>query len=80
MPTRPINLLTPLSLRTSFLFPIQSPIARREVIIGALWLLVPVIGWFMNMGHRIILFITCFMADPPGLLGNILSHCSITVS
>ncbi len=48
-----INLTTPLSLRSSFRFPVQSPQARREVLIGALWLLVPVVGWLLNMGHRI---------------------------
>lgn len=54
MPAAPIDLRTPLSLRTSFAFPIQSPIARREVLIGAAWLFVPGIGWLMNMGHRIV--------------------------
>lgn len=49
----PIDLRSPLSLRTSFMFPLQSPIARREVLIGALWLLVPGVGWLLNMGHRI---------------------------
>ena len=50
-----IDLSAPLSLRTSFLFPLQSPLARREVLIGALWLLVPGIGWILNMGHRVML-------------------------
>jgi hypothetical protein len=48
-----IDLTTPLRLRTAFRFPIQSAIARREVAIGALWLLVPIVGWILNMGHRI---------------------------
>jgi hypothetical protein len=48
-----IDLTTPLRLSTAFRFPLQSPIARREVLIGALWLFVPVIGWVLNMGHRI---------------------------
>ena len=51
----PVTLATPLSLRSSFRFPLQSPIARREVLIGGLWLLVPVIGWILNMGHRIMM-------------------------
>lgn len=42
-----------LSLGQAFVFPIQSKEARREILIGALWLLVPGIGWLMNMGHRI---------------------------
>lgn len=51
----PITLATPLSLRSSFGFPLQSPLARREVLIGALLLLIPVIGWILNMGHRIMM-------------------------
>lgn len=48
-----IDLSTPLRLSTAFRFPLQSRIARREVAIGALWLLVPIVGWILNMGHRI---------------------------
>lgn len=33
----------------------QNADARREVVIGALWLLVPVVGWILNMGHRIMM-------------------------
>lgn len=48
-----VTLRTPLSLSTSFRFPLQSPQARHEVLEGAAWLLLPGIGWLMNMGHRI---------------------------
>jgi hypothetical protein len=49
-----IDLATPLSLRTSFRFPLQNARARREVLIGALLLvLLPGVGWILNMGHRI---------------------------
>lgn len=48
-----INLRTPLSIRSSFVFPVQSAANRRDVVIGGLWLLVPVVGWLLNMGHRI---------------------------
>src|SRR5436190_1184935 len=48
-----VQLSTPLSLNSAFRFPLQSSLARREVIIGGLWLLVPVVGWLLNMGHRI---------------------------
>jgi len=48
-----IDLHTPLDLRTSFAFPLQSRESRREVVIGAALLLVPVVGWLLNMGHRI---------------------------
>ncbi|HEX2747767.1 MAG TPA: hypothetical protein VHM91_07205 [Verrucomicrobiales bacterium] len=50
-----INLATPLRLKSAFRFPLQSPVARAEVIEGALWLLLPVVGWIMNMGHRIVM-------------------------
>lgn len=42
-----------LSLRDAFRFPLQSGASRRDVVIGGLWLLVPVVGWLMNMGHRV---------------------------
>ena len=49
-----IDLHSPLSLRTSFVFPLQSDLARREVLWGALLLVIaPGFGWLLNMGHRI---------------------------
>ena len=48
-----ININTPLSFKTSLSFPLQSETHRREVLTGGLWLLVPFIGWLLNMGHRI---------------------------
>lgn len=48
-----IDLRHPLTLRNSLRFPLQSPAARRDVLIGGLWLLVPVLGWLLNMGHRV---------------------------
>jgi hypothetical protein len=52
-PIETIDLRTPLSFRSALLFPLQNPTARAEVVIGGLWLLVPVVGWLLNMGHRI---------------------------
>lgn len=49
----PITVHSPLTFRNSLLFPLQSREARREIVVGAFWLLVPVVGWLMNMGHRI---------------------------
>ncbi len=51
----PIDLSTPLSVRTAFLFPLQNRESRREVVMGGLILLLPLIGWLLNMGHRIAL-------------------------
>ncbi len=52
----PTNLQSPRSFASSFRFPVQSKESRREVIIGALWLLfLPPVGWILNMGHRIMM-------------------------
>lgn len=50
-----IDLATPLSLAAAFRFPVQSASARKELLIGALWLLVPFVGWILNLGHRIVM-------------------------
>ncbi len=50
-----IDLTTPLSWRTAFRFPLQDAQSRREVLVGGLLLLLPLIGWLLNMGHRIAL-------------------------
>lgn len=42
-----------LSLRNAWRFPLQSEASRRDLILGALWLAVPIVGWLMNLGHRI---------------------------
>jgi hypothetical protein len=49
----PIDLKTPLTFRSAFNFPMQSETARQEVLWGAVLLLIPGIGWILNMGHRI---------------------------
>jgi hypothetical protein len=52
--SEPIDLRAPLCFASSFRFPIQSPLARRELLWGAFLLLaLPGIGWLLNMGHRI---------------------------
>ncbi len=49
-----ISLQTRLSLRAAFRFPIQNRESVREVLWGAVLLvLLPGIGWLLNMGHRI---------------------------
>lgn len=48
-----IDLRAPLSLQHAFWFPLQVPAARRDVLIGGLLLLVPGLGWVLNMGHRL---------------------------
>ena len=49
-----ITLRTPLSLGTSFRFPLQSREGIREVLWGAFLLVaLPGVGWLLNMGHRV---------------------------
>ena len=48
-----IDLHSELTFRNSFKFPIQNALARREVLFGAVLVLVPLVGWLLNMGHRI---------------------------
>lgn len=48
-----MDLRTPLTLRNAWRFPLQTPESRRDVLIGGCWLLVPVVGWLLNMGHRV---------------------------
>jgi uncharacterized protein DUF4013 len=50
---RPIDLGTPLRLRSAFAFPLQTREGRKELLIGATLLLLPIVGWLLNMGHRV---------------------------
>jgi hypothetical protein len=60
-----ITLRSPLSYANSYRFPLQSAASRREIVIGGLWLFVPVVGWLMNMGHRIMLVHHMHHGQPP---------------
>src|SRR5947208_7505013 len=61
-----IALSTPLSLASSFRFPLPSAESRRETAWGALLLvLLPGIGWFLNMGHRIVVVHRMQHGEPP---------------
>jgi hypothetical protein len=50
-----ITLKSELTLSNAFLFPLQSKQSRKELLIGALYLLIPIYGWLLNMGHRIVM-------------------------
>lgn len=50
-----INLNTPVDFDSALNFPVQHELARREVLIGALLLFIPLLGWILNMGHRIMM-------------------------
>src|SRR5215469_9260711 len=60
-----IDLRSPLSFSNSFRFPVQNPIARKELLIGAAWVLVPFLGWLLNMGHRIEIVHKMHHGQPP---------------
>ncbi|MEX2671334.1 MAG: DUF4013 domain-containing protein [Phycisphaeraceae bacterium] len=51
--TSNIDFTCPTTFRAAFAFPLQSSASRKDLLIGALWLLVPGLGWLLNMGHRI---------------------------
>lgn len=36
-----------------FKFPLSTPAGRRDILFGALLLLVPFVGWILNLGHRL---------------------------
>ncbi len=48
-----IDLRSELTWSNAWRFPLQTPESRRDVLIGGLWLFVPVFGWLLNMGHRV---------------------------
>ena len=82
LPAQAITLATPLRLRTSFAFPLQSTAARRDVLIGAAWLLVPGVGWLLNMGHRVVMVHEMMHGRPAwpswGNVSSLLRHGLIT--
>lgn len=49
----PIDLNSSLTFKNAFSFPLQNKVARHEILWGAVLLLIPGIGWILNMGHRI---------------------------
>jgi hypothetical protein len=49
----PIDLKSELTFINAYKFPIQTDKSRQEILWGALLLLIPFIGWILNMGHRI---------------------------
>jgi hypothetical protein len=83
-PERPaIDISTPLSMRSSFRFPLQSAASRRDILWGAALLaLLPVIGWLLNMGHRIMVVHRMQRGQPPWPAwrdyGQLLRHGLIT--
>jgi len=48
-----IDLQSELTWENAWKFPAQTPESRKDIVIGGLLLLVPVVGWLLNMGHRV---------------------------
>lgn len=48
-----IDLRSPLTMTNAFRFPIQNAAARRDLLIGGCLLLIPVVGFVLNMGYRL---------------------------
>jgi hypothetical protein len=82
MDLEPITLRAPLSLRGSFAFPLQGRQARREVLVGAALLLIPLVGWLLNMGHRVMMVHRMLHGEPawPSWrnYGELLKHGLVT--
>jgi len=55
MSKQQIDLRSPLTFRTAFQYSLQTELSRKEILWGAVLLLVPVVGWLLNMGHRIMM-------------------------
>jgi hypothetical protein len=53
------------SLRECFAFPLSSPEARRDVLTGGALLFLPLIGWVLNLGHRLEVVRRVYHHDPP---------------
>lgn len=49
---RQIPMNSDLNIKNAFLFPIQNQIARKELLIGSLFFIIPPLGWIVNMGYR----------------------------
>src|SRR5262245_11660565 len=78
-----IDLSSPLSIRSSFRFPLQSAASRREVLWGAaLIVLLPGVRWLLNMGHRSMVVHRMQRGQPPWPAwrdyGKLLRHGLIT--
>lgn len=60
-----IDRTAPPSFRESFRFPIFTPAARRDLLIGGTTLIIPPLGWILNMGHRLDVVYRIYHGQPP---------------
>jgi hypothetical protein len=56
-------------LRECFAFPISTPEGRRDVLLGGTLLLLPLLGWILNLGHRLDVVYRVYHDEPPYFRG-----------
>ncbi len=56
-------------LAESFRFPLATPAARRDILVGGLWLLTLLPGWILNLGHRLAVVERLHRAEIPYFRG-----------
>ena len=52
-------------LLESFRFPLSTPAARHDLLVGGSVLLCPPVGWLLNMGHRLDVVYRIYHDEPP---------------
>lgn len=57
------------SLAECFAFPISTPAARRDILLGGTLLLLTLPGWVLNLGHRLEVVHRVYHDDPPYFRG-----------
>jgi hypothetical protein len=60
---------SPPTLRECFAFPLSTAQARRDVVTGALLLATFLVGWILNLGHRLEVVRRVFHDEPPYFRG-----------
>lgn len=57
------------SLTECFAFPVATPAARRDILLGGTLLLLTLPGWVLNLGHRLEVVHRVYHEDPPYFRG-----------
>jgi len=58
-----------LTFRECLVFPVSTPEARRDLVVGGLWLFTLVFGWILNLGHRLDVVRRIYHDDEPYFRG-----------
>jgi hypothetical protein len=56
-------------LSDALAFPLRSPEARRDTLMGGAWMFLLVIGWILNLGHRLEVVGRLYRGDAPYFRG-----------